>query len=265
MPVYDYDTFRDLKVYNVNVRNNKQCFVVFSGTWYPSFNPRTNILCDYLNNHYCNEFDIFVVSSKLDYIRLYYNDAIYDYFEECHNVGYKINCFCFCISTSFISNVIYNFKNQNINIISYESSFDNYKQCCMNPYIGYDINSQYIHDNKKIPFSVDNIINAPSMAEEVMNIAMYRNNITSRELRKLLRINMKSNYTLYCIFSINNLFMDYKDNIHYQMKNDRFRVHNYILHSYSHTGLLNKYRWIFEPTQYKLFFRHLDDIIARLI
>ena len=266
MTVYEFDTFRDLKVYNVNVKNNKHVMVMFSGTWFPSLTKWLSAVCDYMILNHANVFDVYVVSSEQDYVQLYYDNVIFEYLQT-HNK--PVTCLCFCLSASFLSHIIYKLNKtmHKISLICYESSFDNYKQGLGKPYIGTTMNKQYLCGDKQTRVCVNDYLSAQKMIDDMISKAMTKHNISRREAIQMLRINMKSKYDMFHISSKNDPCFDYDANMqfHRRMKKHReFKIRCYTLESYSHTFLLTN-PLLFESKQIQLFYRHLDDIIARII
>ncbi len=178
MPVYDFDMFRDLKVYNVNVRNNKQCLVLFSGSHYPSFNKQLYPICDHMTLYYADVWDVYVVTSEHDYLRLYYDNVIGEYIQMLNK---PVTCLCFCISASFISNVIYKLNRgrlaNRVSLISYESSFDNYEHVKLKPYIGVTINKQYLSGDKRAGISMAGYFHSRTLIDDVISYAMKKHNV----------------------------------------------------------------------------------------
>jgi hypothetical protein len=271
MPVYDYDTYRDLKVFKANVKNNKHAMIMFSGTWYPSLTKELSAVCDHVTLYYADVFDVYVVSSEIDYNSLYFSDNIYDLFKYFRKSYYSITCCCFCISTAFISNIIYKLNKTDstikISAIAYESAFNNYKQGFMNPCCAVDMNHGYLNGNKRATPSIIEYLNARQLLQNVISDIMKKHSCSLRTVIKAMSINMKSRYSLYHISSVNDQCFDYETNMQLQKKMKKHRdfvLRCYTLYSYSHTFLL-KNPLLFEQKQIELFYQHLDDIIARII
>jgi hypothetical protein len=273
MPVYEYDTFRDLKVYNVNVKQNKHVMIMFSGSWYPILEEPIRNLCHYMTLRYSNIFDIYTISSEKDYLTLYQNDCIYDLLRKCcinDKIKYNtVTCFCMCISAPFITNIIYKLNKtcviDRVNVVCYESPFELFQQSLRHPYKSLGVNYARLKNNKRAMYNIYEFLYAPEYTRQLIDNLTKK--ISLRMLVKICSINMKTPYTLHCIYSKNDIMVDKDMNETYKMKPKRngFKLYNYELESYSHIQLLNDYRQIIESSQYNLFLRHLDDIISRII
>ena len=277
MPKYEYDIFNDLRVYKVNVKTNAHVMILFSGSWYPSLTPELCPVCDHMKLYYSEAFDVFTISSDKDYLTLYQNDSIYDFLKKCctqvldnGEINFiSLTCFCMCVSAPFITNIIDKLNKSKVvnklNVISYESPFELIKQSKHHKYKSFVVNYPRLKNNKRATYPLHYYFYVNEYTNELFE--QLTNEFNKRMLIKITSINMKTPYTLYCIYSKNDFMIDNDMNEIYKNKPKRngFKLHNYVLESYSHVNLLTSYICIAEPTQFKLFFRHLDDIIASII